>query len=64
MVEPVCEMINQWKLEGKPVRRIRCDNAGENLTLQKRLKSADWKMGNIKFEFTSRNTPQQNSRVE
>ena len=64
MVEPVCELIQKWKNENKPVRRIRCDNAGENNTLEKRLKSSDWKMGDIQFEYTSRNTPQQNSRVE
>ena len=64
IVEPICELINKWKIQGKPVQRIRCDNAGENQAVEKRLSSSDWKMGNIKFEYTARNTPQQNSRVE
>ena len=64
MVEPLCELFYKWKQEGKPVKRVRMDNAGENQKLEQRLKSSDWKMGDIKVEFTSRNTPQQNSRVE
>ena len=64
MVEPTCELINAWKNQGKPVQVIRCDNAGENQKLQKRLKSADWKLSNIKFEYTGRHTPQQNYLVE
>ncbi|MGL4350010.1 MAG: hypothetical protein ACRCT2_05465, partial [Plesiomonas shigelloides] len=39
------------------------DNGGENLKLQKRMASADWKIP-IKVEFTARNTPQQNSPAE
>lgn len=64
MVEPVCEQLQIWKDQGRPVKRIRMDNAGENMKLEQRLQSADWKLGDIKCEYTSRNTPQQNSRVE
>ena len=64
MIEPTCEKIQVWKDEGKPVKRIRCDNAGENKKLEERLKSVDWKLGDIKFEYTASYTPQQNSRVE
>ena len=42
---------------------IRCDNAGENYKLEKECNSHKYKF-NIKFEFTARNTPQQNSLVE
>ena len=38
-------------------------NAGENKLLQKRCESSDWKMG-ITFEYTARDTPQQNSLAE
>ena len=63
MVEPTCEMFHKWKLEGKPVGIVRCDNAGENMKLKDQCKSADWKLG-IDFEWTARATPQQNSLVE
>ena len=42
---------------------IRCDNAGENKALQARANSAAWKLG-IDFEYTSRDTPQQNHLAE
>jgi hypothetical protein len=45
------------------VKYVRCDNAGENRSLQKRANSADWKL-NIKFEFTPRDTPQHNHLAE
>jgi transposase InsO family protein len=43
------------------VKYIRCDNAGEHLTLQDRCNEEG--LG-ITFEFTSRNTPQHNGRIE
>ena len=43
------------------IKHIRCDNAGENKTLQKVCK--DCGLG-INFEFTAPGTPQQNGRVE
>jgi len=44
-----------------PVKYIRCDNAGENYSLKKQL---DHQGSGIRFEFTARNTPQQNGKVE
>jgi hypothetical protein len=43
--------------------KICIDNAGINITLQDRSDSSDWKLG-IKYEYTSRNTPQQNHLTE
>jgi hypothetical protein len=55
MVEPSCELFSTWKHHEHPVKYIRCDNAGENKTLQKRANGVDWKL-NIEFEFTPRDT--------
>ena len=63
MVEPTCEKIQKWKSAKMPVSIIRCDNAGENKKLKDRLQSKDWKL-DIDFEFTARNTPQQNHLAE
>ena len=41
MAEPMCELMDRWRQVGKTVSHIRCDNAGENLTLEKRLNSHD-----------------------
>ena len=43
------------------IERIRCDNAGENISFEKEC--ARNKM-NIKFEYTSAGTPQQNGSIE
>ena len=51
---------NRFKVK---ISNIRCDNAGENIKLERRTASSDWKL-NIDFEYTARNTPQQNSLVE
>ena len=63
MVKPVCEQLSRWKQQGKKVKIIRCDNAGENMKLEKECNSNEQSL-NIKFEFTARNTPQQNAPVE
>jgi hypothetical protein len=63
MVEGTCEQLHRWKQSGKGVEIIRLDNAGENKLLQQRSQSADWKLG-AKFEFTARDTPQQNHLAE
>jgi len=63
MVEPTCEQFEKWRQAGHPVKFVRCDNAGENQLLEKRCKSKDWKL-NINFEYTARNTPQQNHLAE
>jgi hypothetical protein len=47
--------------EGVKVKYIRCDNAGENLSLEKECKRRG--LG-ITFEYTAPNTPQQNGKVE
>ena len=63
IVEPTLEKFNKWEQAGKPVKNVRLDNAGENVKMKKRSESADWKM-NINWEFTARNTPQQNHLLE
>jgi hypothetical protein len=39
------------------------DNGGENLKLEKRAQSNNWKLG-ITFEKTAQDTPQQNGLAE
>ena len=47
--------------QNKKVKYIRCDNAGENRSLQPALEGEGM---NVTFEFTARETPQQNGKVE
>jgi hypothetical protein len=47
--------------DGKKIKFIRCDNAGENESLKQKTEEEGM---NIKFEFTARKTPQQNGKVE
>ena len=64
MVEPTCEQLNKWKQAGRPVKFIWLDNAGENkLLLETYAESMAWKF-DIQFEFTARDTPQQNHYAE
>jgi hypothetical protein len=63
MVEESCELFYNSKQGGNQVKYVRCDNAGENKTLQKRANGVDWKL-NITFEFTPRDTPQHNHLAE
>ena len=63
MVEPTCEWMNQMKAKAMEIKVIRLDPAGENVKLEIRSKSADWKHA-TKFEFTSRDTPQHNNLAE
>ena len=63
MVEPTCELFHKWKQQGHVVQIVRMDNAGENRKLQARCCSVDWKL-NMEFEFTARDTPQQNHLAE
>eukprot|EP00957_Ditylum_brightwellii_P148840 11331415-Ditylum_brightwellii.AAC.1 len=63
MIEPTCMMLNKWQQGGKVVKYARLDNAGENIVLAERSDSAAWKL-NTSYEFTARDTPQQNSLVE
>ena len=63
MVEPTCEQLHKWQQSNIGITHLRLDNAGENKLLQTRCASKDWKM-NCEFEFTARDTPQQNSLAE
>jgi hypothetical protein len=45
----------------KNLKFIRCDNAGENISLQKQMEKLNL---SVTFEFTAPNTPQQNGVVE
>ena len=48
---------------GIVIKKLRMDNAGENIALEKRLKSESWK-NPVEVEYTARDTPQQNSVAE
>jgi hypothetical protein len=63
MIEPMCVRIQQQKTRGRPLKRLRMDNAGENQALERRMKSSDWKL-DVEIEYTARATPQQNSLAE
>ena len=63
MVEPTCSKFKNWKDNGKEVKIIRMDNAGENKQLVKRLKSKHWQLY-PEIEYTARDTPQHNHLVE
>lgn len=43
------------------VKKLRCDNAGENCALDNKIKKMKW---GIDTEYTAPNTPQQNGIVE
>ena len=63
MIEPILELLHKMISKGTNVKYIRMDNAEENKKLQARSQSKDWKLL-LEFEYTARNTPQQNSSVE
>ena len=63
IVEPTCEIFENWRQNGCPVKFIRCDNRGENVKLKSIVKSKYWKL-NLDFEYTVRDTPQQNHMTE
>jgi hypothetical protein len=52
--------MNCWKESGHAITNMHLDNASKNKLLKKRSDSKDWKL-RIKFEFTARDMPQQNS---
>ena len=62
-IEPTCAQLHRWMKRGIGIRKIRCDNAGENKAWEARCHSADWKL-DVQFEYTAARTPQQNSKVE
>ena len=43
MIEPTCELMHWWGQAGILIKKLRMDNAGENIALEKRLKSESWK---------------------
>ena len=63
MVEPTCQWMHKMKEKGMAIKVIRLDPAGENVKLEIRARSADWKLA-IEYEFTSRDTPQHNNLAE
>ena len=63
MLEPTCDMFENWRQNGRPMKFIRCDNGGENVKLESRANIKDWKL-NLEFEYTGRDTPQQNHMTE
>ena len=63
MVEPTCQIMHRWGQAGTLIKKLRMDNAGENIALKKRLKSESWK-NPVEIEYTARDTPQQNSPSE
>ena len=61
-VDPLYELLLKLKKNGTPCKYIRCDNAGENKLLKEAVdNSPDL---DIEFEFTPRDSPQYNGRVE
>src|SRR5210317_14677 len=61
LVDKFMFLLNELHRRGFNVRYIRMDNAGENNTLAKTLNNSPY---DIRVEFTSPNTPEQNGVVE
>ena len=62
LADRVINKIRNLKAKGiADVKVIRCDNAGENISLKQKCEALG--LG-ITFEFTARYTPQQNGRIE
>jgi len=57
----ILKLVQDLKSEGKHVKKIRCDGAGENRTTEELLKANGLC---VDFEYSAPNTPQQNGRVE
>jgi hypothetical protein len=63
MVEPTVEKMHKLKELKILPTIVRIDKGGENKLLKQRAESKDWKFG-LKYEYTARNTPQQNSMTK
>ena len=63
MINSLCTLIHKLKSKDITTKAIRCDNAGENKTLEKITNGKDWQMV-IQFEHADRATTQQNNDVE
>ena len=61
LAKTIMNLLLDLKQKGIIVKYIRCDNAGEHLTLQQQCLQ---KGLGIEFEFTSRSTPQHNGKIE
>jgi hypothetical protein len=59
----LCELFAQWKGTGRPVKYVRCDNAGENKALETMSKKGVWQLALV-FEYTASRTPEMNWLVE
>jgi hypothetical protein len=59
------DFVQELNDKKKEVKYVRCDDAGENKKTQQVFSklSTSW-IRNIKFEFTSRDSPQLNGKVE
>ena len=55
--------MHQWGQAGILIKKLRMDNAGENIALETMLKSESWK-NPVEIEYTARDTLQQNSVAE
>ena len=58
----VLKQLRKMKKNGTPVKFIRLDNSGENKALQELVDNDP--VLNVSFEFTPRDSPQYNGRVE
>jgi hypothetical protein len=54
-------LLTDLKIANRNVKFIRCDNAGENMTMKN---DPEVKSFGIKFEFSGPRTPQRNGKVE
>ena len=59
--QTIIRLVKHLRSKGKHVKKIRCDNAGENKKTEELC--LEHNLG-IDFEYTAPNTPQQNGRVE
>ena len=62
-VPVMMQFLRSMKTRGTPVKFIRCDNAGENKDLMNKCKASK-DLHDIDFEFTARDSPQFNGKIE
>ena len=62
LTDRVWNWLEQCKKHGYIIENIRCDNAGENLSLRDKINSTP--QFNIKFELTAPYTPEHNGTIE
>jgi hypothetical protein len=61
--ETAYTLLKHLSSHGVSIKYIRCDNAGENVSLENLLKK-DPNLNTISFEYTPRDSPQYNGKVE